>query len=195
MKVFSILICILAFTLSAQAQKVTGYQQVGNSTIIMGGNSTTIMGPNGIITIQSGQDDIHGTWTGGIEVDIGRVLTNQFVPKKVIIDNFTMKMPDNESMDVLALTAEENNASAGTRRAALSARAQAICNMTGSHRYVHEVKTSSKWFSGLLLDVTNARIQDGKTTFTAYKASTFSGARYFDKIVCSLEPRGYTVGK
>jgi hypothetical protein len=73
---------------------VYGTQSIGDTRITMGPAGTVIQGPNGMMIVTNNQDAIRGTWTKGIELSIGQVLSGATIPDKIIVNNFDQKMAD-----------------------------------------------------------------------------------------------------
>ncbi len=166
-------------------------QTMGNTTITSGPGGMMMTGPNGVVIVTSNADEIRGTWTDGLEINVNQLMTGIVVPDKIVIDDFNLKMPDGNEITLLALTAEEDKSKTVDRNRILQTRAQKICDFTPAHHYIYSVETKLKWFKGLLIDVAQVKLNGKDQSYATYQASSFSGARYFSKVVCGQKPRGY----
>ncbi len=176
-------------SLCASGQTVFSQQRIGNTTFTSSGGTTVIQGPSGITVIDNSADAFSGTWSGGMQVSLSRVLSKEHLPQKLIIKNFELKMNDGREMVVLAATAKENDLPSAERSAVIWGRAAKVCELTNTHKYPLAVETSSKWLGGLLIDVTANSSPGQYSTYLA--ESLFSGTRFFTEVTCSQVPRGY----
>ena len=167
-------------------------QTIGNTTVTTSGGITTLNGPGGITIVNnSSSDQFSGSWTDGMRIPLQRVVLKDFYPDKILINDFDIKLSDNNQLTILALTAEENDKEKNERATILWKRAEAICNMSSPYKYVYSIVTKAKWFSGMLIDLSKKYKDKDGEKYVTYDASRFEGARYFSELVCGRNPKEY----
>jgi hypothetical protein len=155
-------------------------------------NSSPLLQPNQVVnknTVapipKNPKDLLSGTWSSGIEIHINQIIAGNYLPSRLNIIDLELKMKDGATFNVLALKAEEHKLDKDKQYNLISQRAQHICSMTETHKFLHSFKARRKVLPDTLIDLSPPKAVDKSNSMQTYHIETLSNARYFFQVICS----------